>query len=374
MPIVALAGLAALAVAMGIGRFAFTPLLPMMQADAGLSLAQGGYLASANYVGYLVGALWAARPARAHVAIPAALLAIGAATLAMGFVQGMGGWALLRFIAGVASAWALVNVSSWALAVLGRPVLAGVVFSGVGWGVALAGALCLAMMTHGASASTTWLVLGLVSFGVLAAVWPVLLAHRSAPRASGATARFAWTPDAWRLVACYGAYGFGYIIPATFVPVMARDVIADPAVFGWAWPAFGVTAAVATIWVTRWLPSLGNRRVWMLSALAMAIGVAAPILLAGLAGIALCAVLVGGTFVVITLVGMQEARLVALEHGPTLMAAMTAAFAAGQIAGPLVVSAFIHMHGGFSAALALASTVLVASAFALRAKERPCPT
>ena len=57
---IALAGLAALAVAMGIGRFAFTPLLPMMQADAGLTLAQGGWLASANYAGYLAGALWAA--------------------------------------------------------------------------------------------------------------------------------------------------------------------------------------------------------------------------------------------------------------------------------------------------------------------------
>src|SRR2546430_13524654 len=62
---VALAGLAALAVAMGIGRFAFTPLLPMMQDDAGISLAQGGYLASANYLGYLAGALLAMRPARA---------------------------------------------------------------------------------------------------------------------------------------------------------------------------------------------------------------------------------------------------------------------------------------------------------------------
>ena len=66
---VAFAGLAALAVAMGIGRFAFTPLLPMMQDDAGVSLAQGGYLASANYLGYLAGALWAMRPARAQLAI-----------------------------------------------------------------------------------------------------------------------------------------------------------------------------------------------------------------------------------------------------------------------------------------------------------------
>src|SRR3546814_16415570 len=53
----AFSGLVALAVAMGIGRFAFTPLLPMMQNDAGLALTQGGWLASANYLGYLIGAL-----------------------------------------------------------------------------------------------------------------------------------------------------------------------------------------------------------------------------------------------------------------------------------------------------------------------------
>jgi hypothetical protein len=49
-------GLIGLAVAMGIGRFAFTPLLPLMQQDAGVSLLQGSWLATANYVGYLVGA------------------------------------------------------------------------------------------------------------------------------------------------------------------------------------------------------------------------------------------------------------------------------------------------------------------------------
>src|SRR5213595_1775561 len=81
---VALAGLTALAVAMGIGRFAFTPILPLMQQDAGLSVAGGGWLASANYLGYLVGALSAMglriRPA---TATRGGLVLIGLATLGM---------------------------------------------------------------------------------------------------------------------------------------------------------------------------------------------------------------------------------------------------------------------------------------------------
>src|SRR5258705_12555979 len=112
---IALAGLAALAIAMGVGRFAFTPLLPMMQQDAGLSLAQGGYLAAANYIGYLAGALWAMRPARPDVAIRISLLAIAVSTLAMGVTHGMAVWLLWRTGAGVASACALVHDSSCCL-------------------------------------------------------------------------------------------------------------------------------------------------------------------------------------------------------------------------------------------------------------------
>src|SRR3954468_11936434 len=99
---IALSALAALAVAMGVGRFAFTPLLPMMQADAGLTLSQGAWLASANYAGYLAGALSASRVAPAQ-AIRGGLVAVGLTTIAMGLLDGLAAWAALRFAAGVAS-------------------------------------------------------------------------------------------------------------------------------------------------------------------------------------------------------------------------------------------------------------------------------
>src|SRR5437868_11688487 len=108
---VALAALVALAVAMGIGRFAFTPLLPMMQADAGLTLGQGAWLASANYAGYLLGALSASRVAPA-IGIRGGLAAIGVTTMAMGLLEGMAAWAVLRFAAGLASGWAMIHVSA----------------------------------------------------------------------------------------------------------------------------------------------------------------------------------------------------------------------------------------------------------------------
>jgi predicted MFS family arabinose efflux permease len=176
--IIAIAGLIALALAQGIGRFAFTPILPMMQEDAGLSIAEGGWLAAANYLGYLAGALWAmVQRARSDRAIRAALAVTSAATLAMGFAEGLAAWLTLRALAGVSSAWALIHMSSWCaqrLARLGRPALNGVVFAGVGAGVILAGAFCLALMTAGAGSRTAWLWLGAVGVGMSAIVWPVV--------------------------------------------------------------------------------------------------------------------------------------------------------------------------------------------------------
>jgi MFS family permease len=172
------AGLAALAVALGIGRFAFTPVLPMMQDDFGLALAQAGWLASANYAGYLAGALSAIRARLpASRAIRGGLVVIGLSTLAMALQQPFLSWLALRFVAGMASAWVLVFVSAWSLerlALLGRPSLSGVVYAGVGTGIVIAGGGCLAVMELDAGSAGAWLALGAGSLLVTALIWPLV--------------------------------------------------------------------------------------------------------------------------------------------------------------------------------------------------------
>ena len=182
--------------------------------------------------------------------------------------------------------------------------------------------------------------------------------------------RYRWNADALRLVFCYGVFGFGYIIPATFLPVMARNALQGSALFGWSWPVFGLAAALSTLCVAFLVRRMGNRRVWMLSHFVMAAGVALPVVSPGLLSVFVAALCVGGTFMVITLAALQEGKRIAGRNATVLIAAMTSAFAAGQIIGPLTVSAGSG-NGSFSNALIVAAMLLAVSALMLGRDRKP---
>src|SRR5262249_7939048 len=335
----------------------------------------GGWLASANYAGYLLGALSAMRlaatPARA---LRTGLVAVCAATLLMGFTESFMGWLVLRALAGVASAWVLIFGSAWCLerlSQIGLPLLGGTVFAGVGFGIALTGLVCLGLMQIEVRSAQAWVVLGLLAFVLTAAVWRIFSWEpHSIVAPSSRVPPLQWRSNGVRIVLCYGAFGFGYIIPATFLPVMAKQIVHDPAVFGWSWPIFGLAAFLSTIGVTRLQRSLSNLTLWIAAQLIMAVGVALPVLWSGLVPIMLHALLVGGPFVVITMVGIQHARMTAGTQGPRLIAAMTAAFAVGQIAGPISVSWLARAGNGLAIALLIACSLLAISAGALYKEQR----
>lgn len=366
---VAVSGLAALAVAIGIGRFAFTPILPMMQADHGVSVAQGGWLASANYLGYLAGSLFAMRSSiSARSAMRIGLVLIAACTLVMGIEHHFVAWLILRAIPGFASALVLVVVSAWILPRLAhaaRADLSGTVYAGVGVGIMVAGVACLVLVQTGTSSDTAWIVLGMTAVGVTIAIWSVIGDENASSSERALADRPQGTVSSWRMVFCYGAFGLGYIIPATFLPVMAKQVLADAGWFAWAWPIFGAAATISTVLAARFARRFGDRNVWITGNVAMAIGILVPIALPNLAGIAIATLCVGGTFMVNTMAGIHEARRVAGEHARVLIGAMTSAFAAGQIIGPLLVAGLVHVPGGFSWALSISAIPLLVAAYML---------
>ena len=370
---IALPALAALAVAMGIGRFAFTPILPMMLADAAIDVAQGGVLASANYVGYLAGALTATRvawPPRTGIRLGLALIAL--ATAGMALTDHMIAWAVLRAVAGVASAWVLVYVSAWALEQLQlahRGDLGGVIYAGVGTGIVFAGFACLLLSRGGASAAAAWMLLGAAAAAATLLAWPRVAsaaraAHVPAPPVAAAAQR-GRTSGYWTSVVCYGLYGLGYIIPATFLPVMAKQAMGGSAGFEWVWPAFGAAAVASTVLAGRAAPRIGPRGVWIRCHVVLAFGVALPIVMPDVVGLTIAALCVGGTFTTITMAAMQDARRIAGTRARQLMAAMTTAFAVGQVVGPLLISALAGLEHGVKIALAIAAVPVLITALVL---------
>jgi len=371
---VAVVGLLGLAAAMGIGRFAFTPLLPLMQAREGLTLTQGGWLASANYLGYLVGAVTcAARPPQPARAARHGLIGVAVFTLAMAWVADFAIRGLMRFGAGVSSALVLVGISSWALPLLAdlqRARWSGWVFAGVGVGITTAGLIGLAAALWGGDPDWAWLALGAIAAVVAAVAQRDLRTPPTAPgqaEAGAAVQRLARAD--WLLVLCYGAFGFGYIIPATFLPAFARALVDDPRAFGSVWPVFGVAAAASTLFAARWLAAWSARSVWAISQVVMALGVLLQTLWPSLPTTMICALCVGGTLVVATMAGIEHAHQAAAARAPRLIATMTAAFALGQLIGPLLVRG----HAAAGVAVwpgVLAALLLIASSLALLVWQR----
>jgi MFS family permease len=362
---VALSGLLILAVAMGIGRFAFTPLLPMMEKDAGVSIALGGWLAAANYLGYFLGAVSAIRlrlpPLRIIVA---SLAAVALFTAGMGYTHQPALWLLFRGLAGLASAWALVFASSWKLnrlAAAQASHLNGVVFGGVGVGIMLAGLLCMGFQSLAWSSAASWQALAVAAVLLSVLALPALLDHASGPPQARKAQDKATLHGIAPLVIAYGIFGFGYIIPATFLPVMAKHLIPDPAIFGWAWPVFGLAGLVSTLIAGRLSARLSNRTLWGSAHLVMGVGTVLPALLPNMLGILLAALCVGGTFMVVTAMGLQEARRLSPQDPATLMAKFTVAFAIGQILGPVCVSLAPAGDASLHLLLAIAATMLIVS-------------
>ena len=374
---IALIGLGGLAVAVGIGRFAFTPLLPMMLADGAITIPGGGLLATFHFVGYLMGALTAARvPVAPRALLPASLAAISIATLAMGLTGEFWFWVAARWFAGLASAWVLVLVGTHcvnALAVAGRADRQGWVFSGVGAGIAVAGLGSIAMMAGDVSSTTGWLTFGAFALTIAAAIRVKLGPEIPAARLSRSARVAERTAIAWSAVVAYGAAGLGYIVPGTYLPAMAQEIVPSPWIFGWGWPVFGAAAFLSTLASAALHRRFSNRAIWGVGQIAMALGLLLPVMFPHILSIIAAGLCVGGTFMVITMAGLREAhRIAGSTDAVRHVAAMTAAFAAGQTIGPLFAGALYDATTSFDPALIATAILLVATA-ALLAWADLCP-
>lgn len=366
---IALAGMVTMAVGMGIGRFAFTPILPQMMAELGIDAAQAGIIASANYAGYLVGAVlaafgWAAgherRIALGSVAANTALLA------AMAMVDDVAAFALLRFAAGMASAFLMIFSAGIVLghgARAGKPIVQSVHFGGVGIGMALSAVLVGALGFAGQGFVQSWLAMAALSACGL--VFALAFLPAPVPPAGGTSRReppLNWSPRLVALTAGYGIFGFGYIVTATFLIAIIRSDGGSVGFEALVWLLTGLAAAVSVAAAQPFVKRFGIATVMAAGCLVEAAGVAASVLLPLPFGPLVGGLLLGATFVVITAYGLQFARSIAPDSQRRILAFMTAAFGIGQIIGPLVAGYLADWSGNYLLASLLAALALFVSA------------
>ena len=383
---VVLAGAVSLAVAMGIGRFAFTPLLPMMLHDGVIDLPSASWLASANYLGYLAGALlctfqpwiWARVPRLPPVNGPwlvrTGLVATGLLTLGMALPL-PAAWPLLRFAAGVASALVFVYTSGWVLSQLARlqaPAMGGVMYAGPGAGIVVSGLFASAMVQWHWHAVTAWLIFGVLAFGLTAIVWRIFRGGDAPRPAAHASASVNLTSDPHGavevgfLTVAYGIAGFGYIVTATFLPVIARTALPGSPWLDMFWPIFGLGVFAGALLATR-LRVSGDLRLLLAGGyFVQAAGIAVSVWSPSLAGFAIGSLVLGLPFTAITFFVMQEVRRLRPGPAASYMGLATAMYGIGQIVGPPLVALLLRHTGsagaGFTLSLRIAMGALLVGA------------
>ncbi|QFZ79080.1 YbfB/YjiJ family MFS transporter [Streptomyces fagopyri] len=349
---------------MGVGRFVYTPILPLMHAQAGLSAGGGANLATANYVGYLLGALVGIlRPAlvRSPQVLRGSLIVLTGTLAAMPLTHSTAVWIALRLTAGVASALVFViAVSSLLSHLRDHPAhLPGWAFGGVGAGIALSGLLVLALRSVADWQAAWWGSAGLaVVFTALSWNLRVELPPAEVTDPGAVTPARSARTHRWftALFVGYTLEGVGYIVAGTFL-VAAIDQASPGWIGSGAWVLVGL-AAVPSSALWAWLGRRWSRPDLLFAALVIqAAGIALPALVGGVAAALISAFLFGATFLGIGTIALATG---AHLRFPRSVALLTAGYSVGQIIGPLAVTPLLH-HGYHQALILAAAVVLVAA-------------
>jgi predicted MFS family arabinose efflux permease len=366
-------GLLAMAAAIGIGRFVYTPIVPAMIEALDLSNTQAGLIASANFLGYLIGALLAATPTlpgSRRLWLLCALTVSSLTTAAMGLVGTRPTFLALRFVGGAASAFVLIIASSIVLerlATAGRSGLSALHFAGVGTGITVSAALVAAMLLLGHGWRSLWLASGALSLAALLAV-AILLPDRAAMPApvsarGGDVAGDASLP---RLIVAYGLFGFGYIITTTFLVTIVHITPVIRGLEPVIWIVFGLAAAPSVAlwaWIAR---QFGISSAFAFACVIEAAGVLASVAWQTVSGVLAAAIFVGGTFMGITALGLIQARALATGEPRRALALMTGSFGLGQIVGPAFAGTLSDSLGSFTAPSVAAAVALFVAAVLVR--------
>lgn len=373
------AGIISLVLMLGIARFAYTPLLPLMQQQAGLGTAEGGWLAAINYLGYLSGAVLASQIS--DLVLKDRLYRLGLivallTTAGMALAENIWLWALMRFFAGLSSAAGLLLGSglilNWLIRHDHRSEL-GIHFGGVGLGIAFsAGAVELMHPTF--DWREQWILL--TSVGVLLAIpawmWlPRPETHTTTRRGNPMLDRPPGRMFLMIFMAAYFCAGVGYVISATFIVAIVDQLPEMQGNGALTFMVIGLAAAPACV-----LWDFIARRIGDINALIAAFalqiaGILLPVLMPSLGPTLLGAALFGGTFIGLVSLVLTMAGRFYPTRPAKMMGKMTIAYGVAQILAPALTGLLAERSGTYADGLYLAAAVmLVGTVLMLALKAR----
>ncbi|MCB8747389.1 YbfB/YjiJ family MFS transporter [Rhodoferax sp. U2-2l] len=360
------AGIFSLVLVLGVARFSYTPLLPLMQQQAGLGVAAAGWLAAINYAGYLSGALLASQIS--DLVLKDKLYRIGMvlavlSTVVMGLSTNVVVWALSRYVAGLSSAAGMLLgtglILNWLIRHQHRSEL-GIHFSGIGLGIA--GCSAAVMLMHPALdwREQWW------AFAALGCLLLVpALAWLPRPDTSGLTTsghKMVDNPPSQLylrvFMAAYFCAGFGYVVSATFIVAIVNQLPGLAGQGNLVFLTIGLGAAPACINWDLIARRTGDLNALILAAVLQIVGILLPVLVGGLIPTLCGALLFGGTFIgMVSLVLSMAGRYYPTKPAK-MMGKMTLSYGVAQIIGPAITGLVAARLGSYNAGLYFAAGVM----------------
>ena len=364
-----LAGAVLLLVVHTLGRFIYTPLLPYFIDDGLLTTEQGAAIATWNYLGYLLGALLAVRwhsIPQIRVMLPLALLVHVLSTLGQTQLEQPTVLGITRCLNGIANGIVFVQAPALILEWLvcrGRASLSGLVYLGVGIGLLLSSALVSATRDWLDGPDRWWpaaiVSLPLVWWGTRQLLKLEFPDTAQLSTGHSTSANTLLTRASLPLFLAYAGAGLGYILPMTFLPLLASLTLPQG---HWLTGGSWLIVALSTIpsaWLWNFLGSkLGDLPALRLNFLVQLTGVLAAVFVGGAVGIACCSLLVGGTFLGTVLLTQRIGRALQPHQGPRLSAALVALYGLAQIAGPLLTKQWLTRGGSLTEAFSIGAIAL----------------
>ncbi len=340
-----LAGMASLFIAMGVARFLYTPLMPLMQQEQNFGDIWGGTLGTVNFSGYLLGALITiilpAGKIKLYAFRVGIILALISTPMMIFHDQAMV-ILLSRFLGGISGALAMIIGSSLLLQSL--PVKnslsgMGLNFSGVGIGIAATGAMVI-LFGQKFGADYIWALASIISLplGLVAWFWipKPIISNRAKPAENILSHKIPWNFIIIITIIAYFLEGGAYVIDASFL-VRIFKINPELAPFAeWIWVMLGLAAIPASYGWAKLGIRLGHLKALLLAYMVQTIGILLPILLPNLFGATIGAIMFGGTFLGIVALTMALGGKFMPSHPARLMGAFTAAFGMSQMVGPVV--------------------------------------